>query len=260
MYRYPAADDLTDLVRRYWIPVWSVAAGDAVEQQVLQYPCALLVVSAVDARFHGVTAGLSRTTLRGSGWAVGVLGQPATGWLLTGRSMVEYRDRAVDLADVLGARAAPLVEDIRAAMDADPHDPDAHRVAIRALDAALRLSLPVDPEGELVNAIVAAVEGTPGDRSAFDRVADLAAHAGLSERALQRLVRRRVGLSPKWLIRRRRLHAAAGRLQAGDGTGDLAELAAELGYADQAHFTRDFRTVTGWTPGEFARRYRVTPP
>ena len=56
-------------------------------------------------------------------------------------------------------------------------------------------------------------------------------------------------MTPKWLIQRRRLHDAVERLKA--GLTSLADLASELGYADQAHFTHDFRTVTGLTPGEF---------
>ncbi|TKV60543.1 AraC family transcriptional regulator [Nakamurella flava] len=259
MYRYPVTDELTDLVRRYWVPVWSVPAGQAVEQHVLQYPCALLVVSTDYARFYGVTAGLSRTTLQGAGWAVGVLCQPATGWLLTRRSMADYRDQSVDLVDLLGDGAPAVVANVRAAMAADPHSPAAHQVAVAALAAVLAPCLPVDPEGRLVNDIVAAVEADTGWSStapALDRVARLAAHVGLSERALQRVVRRRVGLSPKWLIQRHRLHQAAGRLRDTCSPADLAALAADLGYADQAHFTRDFRTVTGQTPGEFARRYR----
>jgi AraC-like DNA-binding protein len=52
------------------------------------------------------------------------------------------------------------------------------------------------------------------------------------------------------LIGRRPHQAAAPRLRTGPGT--LARMAAELGYADQAHFTRDFRTVTGVTPGDYA--------
>ena len=48
------------------------------------------------------------------------------------------------------------------------------------------------------------------------------------------------------------------------GPGTLAEVAADLGYADQAHFTHDFRTVTGMTPGEYLkdqpRDQRLRPP
>ena len=64
---------------------------------------------------------------------------------------------------------------------------------------------------------------------------------------------RRIGLTPKWLIQRRRLQEAAERLRT-HGTS-LAEVAAALGYADQPHFSRDFSAVTGMTPGEFAARH-----
>jgi AraC-like DNA-binding protein len=52
-------------------------------------------------------------------------------------------------------------------------------------------------------------------------------------------------------VQRRRLHEAAERLSSAEPP-DLARVAVDLGYADQAHFTRDFRTVTGLTPGEYA--------
>ena len=61
---------------------------------------------------------------------------------------------------------------------------------------------------------------------------------------------RRLGLTPKWLVQRRRLQEAAERLRS--RTTTLAEVAAALGYADQPHFSRDFARVTGMTPGEFA--------
>ncbi|MFT4216397.1 MAG: helix-turn-helix transcriptional regulator [Micropruina sp.] len=81
------------------------------------------------------------------------------------------------------------------------------------------------------------------------RVAEVADPFGFSERALQRLALNRVGLTPKWLIQRRRLHDAVAQLKAGDRS--LADVAADLGYVDQAHFTHDFRTVTGLTPGRY---------
>jgi AraC-like DNA-binding protein len=58
-----------------------------------------------------------------------------------------------------------------------------------------------------------------------------------------------VGASPKWLIRVRRLQQAAMRIERHEI--GLAALAAELGYAYQAHLARDFRSIVGKTPTEF---------
>jgi AraC-like DNA-binding protein len=115
-----------------------------------------------------------------------------------------------------------------------------------AYEVALKELLPIDAASELVNGLVAYVE----QNSDVTRVAQLAEEFRLSERALQRLVRRRLGLTPKWLIQRRRLQEAAERLR--DHPKTLGEVAAALGYADQPHFIRDFSKVTSMTPGEFA--------
>lgn len=82
-------------------------------------------------------------------------------------------------------------------------------------------------------------------------VTELSRRSGWSERQLQRVIRRYLGLTPKWLIQRRRLLEACDRLKHDAGT--LADLAHELGYADQAHLTRDFRSVTGYSPAAFVR-------
>jgi AraC-like DNA-binding protein len=74
-----------------------------------------------------------------------------------------------------------------------------------------------------------------------------------TERSLQRLTGRWLGLTPRWLVQRRRLHEAAERLRQQDV--DLSRVALDLGYADQAHFNRDWRKVTGMTPGQFAARF-----
>ena len=249
MYRYAADPEFDGLLRRFWVPVWSVPPGREAPQRVLQYPVSLLVVAADYARFYGVVPGLSTTTLTGTGWAVGVLCAPAAGSLVAGGSMGGYTDRHVDLADVLGAAGERLTDRVRAAMAPDPHSPDAHGVAMAAFGDALRPLLPVDDEGRLVNEVVAFVEG---DREVV-RVAQVCERFGLSERALQRLVHRRLGLTPKWLIQRRRLQEAAERLRSTPTS--IGEVAAVLGYADQAHFTRDFARVTAMSPGRFAARH-----
>ncbi|MBS9373029.1 helix-turn-helix domain-containing protein [Rhodococcus sp. B50] len=249
IHRYPAAPDLTDLMQRYWIPVWSVPPGREAPQRVLRYPVCQVVVAHDYARFYGVEHGLSTVTLTGEGWAVGSMLSPAAGALLTGTSLAAFTDRAVDLTDVLGAPGARLITRIREAMEHCPDSPESHASAMEAFDDALRAYLPIDEEGRLVNRVVAFVE----ENSDVLRVEQVRAEFDLGERALQRLVHRRIGLTPKWLIQRRRLQEAAGRLR--DRSGSLSEVAAVLGYADQPHFVRDFAKVVGMTPGTFAARY-----
>ena len=248
--RYPVSPDLTDIARRFWIPVWDVPSGGRAPQRVLQYPVCLIVISNSYARFYGVMSGISETVLEGRGWAVGVMLQPAAGYAATRAPVRRLTDRWVELADVPGLPGASLTDQVHALMTDDPESTEAHATARSAVEAALRPLLPVDEEGLLVNAVVGHVEHTPD----LLRVEELCARFDVSERALQRLLSRRIGLSPKWLIRRRRLQEAADRLR--DEDPSLAGIAADLGYADQPHFTRDFRTATGLTPGEFAGRFR----
>jgi AraC-like DNA-binding protein len=56
------------------------------------------------------------------------------------------------------------------------------------------------------------------------------------------------------VIRRYRLHEVTARMAAG-GAIDWAALAADLGYADQGHFIRDFKRMFGEPPTWYAQRY-----
>ena len=73
----------------------------------------------------------------------------------------------------------------------------------------------------------------------------------MNQRALQRLFQHYVGVGPKWVIKRYRMHEALAQLQA--GAPALARLAADLGYYDQAHFIKDFTALVGKPPGEYRR-------
>ncbi|MFJ9829171.1 DUF6597 domain-containing transcriptional factor [Streptomyces sp. NPDC101160] len=131
---------------------------------------------------------------------------------------------------------------------------DPARVA--ALDAFLLAHGPVaDPAAEQAMALVDLVRT---DRT-LRRVSALARTAGLSARSLQRLFASHVGVGPKWVILRYRIHEA---LERADGSGanppnsappDWARLAAELGYSDQAHLVRDFTATVGVPPTAYAR-------
>jgi AraC-like DNA-binding protein len=104
-----------------------------------------------------------------------------------------------------------------------------------------------DPVAEQVADLVALITSD----SSLRRVDELSVVSGLSVRALQRLFSDYVGVSPKWVMRRARLHEAALRADGGEPV-DWAALASDLGYADQAHLTRDFTATIGVPPARYA--------
>jgi hypothetical protein len=72
-----------------------------------------------------------------------------------------------------------------------------------------------------------------------------------STRSVQRHVATSTGLSANRIRQIIRARQAAERLMLGDPILDVAH---DLGYADQAHLTRDVKRLTGYTPGQTKRR------
>lgn len=244
--RQPPAS-LRPWLRRYWIPVWDVPAGERAEQRVLQYPVCLSITTPEYSRFVGPHRGLSTTVLEGRAWGFGTMFAPAAGTVLHEGPLTDVVDGHCELESIPVLQGLTVA--LRTLMAEGPADEQIHTACCALVEERIaRLPAPQE-EDLLVNAIVEQVENDPS----LVEVGELAARCDLGERALQRLTARRLGLTPSWLIRRRRLHEAADGLR---GDEDLAALAARLGYADQAHFTHDVRTATGSTPGELARRWR----
>ena len=125
-----------------------------------------------------------------------------------------------------------------------------------------RLS-PAEAGRRLVDAAVGLVEVGPPDRLARAVAEELhapgadvdgvARRVGLSPRQLRRRCHDAIGYGPKTLHRVLRVRTWLDRLAASPDV-DLARLAAEAGYADQAHLTRECVQLTGLTPGAQARR------
>jgi len=239
--RRAATDRAALFVRHYWLPRWNLPSGASVRQDVLEYPTANLVVEAGSAALFRAHRGLGSRTLEGSGWAFGVLLHPGTarGW--TGASM---RGLPVELplARLTLRGTAPMCAAVRRAMDDGDQD-----AAIAAFQSWLEAVPVPDDDARLVDRIVTAVEE---DRTLL-RVEQLAERFGIGVRRLQRLIAGHIGFGPKWLIQRYRLQEAAATLREAEHPS-LAALAAELGYADQAHFSREFKAVVGTTPAAYA--------
>jgi AraC-like DNA-binding protein len=81
------------------------------------------------------------------------------------------------------------------------------------------------------------------------RVASLQRASGYSERRFTALFSQAVGLTPKKFLRVKRLGSVLARLASGKAS--LAQVAAESGYFDESHLTRDFRDLTGVAPSAY---------
>lgn len=242
LHRLPAPSSVAHLVRWFWIPEWDLAAGRTSRQHVLAHPATNLVVQVDDVELSGPATRRTYRDLSGRGWAVGALLRPALLPHFTD-DPGSLRDREV-VVD-LPALHATVSEAMRGA------DREAARQgAVAAYVAWLEgLDLHPSPAALLANALVDACESAPG----ITRLEDLAEHLSVSPRTVQRLARAYVGLPPSALLRRRRLQDAAERLR-NDPDVDVADVAAEWGYADHAHLTHEFRAVLGMTPTEYRER------
>lgn len=123
---------------------------------------------------------------------------------------------------------------------------------VTATEAFLR-SRAVEPDERalLVNDVTDAFVSDRG----ITRVGHVQAMFGVGDRALQQAFAEYLGVTPRWELRRARLHLAAERVIELAGRGHLggwADVAVDLGYVDQAHFISDFGAVIGETPARWA--------
>jgi AraC-like DNA-binding protein len=242
---HPPAADLAGLVDFYWNPRWDLRGREPYEQKVLAHPNVHLVFEPDGPLVYGVQRSLFVRRLAGAGQVLGVKFRPGAFRPFTAGPVAGLMDRAVPAAGLLGAGAGRVGRRILALDDL------AEMAALA--DGFLRGLLPPGPPDPRIAEVSALVEAIAARPQLF-RVDQLAEDAGMPVRRLQRLFAEYVGAPPKHVLRRARLHEAAARADdAASGAGvDWAALAADLGYSDQAHLTRDFTAAVGAPPGRYA--------
>jgi len=168
------------------------------------------------------------------GAAAAILGVPAS----------ELVDGRPDAGALWGRAAAELARQLEGA------DPGG---AVAILEDAVRRRLATAPSPDpIVQQVVAALERAPHRRPA--RIERLARTVGISERQLHRRCLAALGYGARTftgIVRFQRFLELAD----GPGTHSLASLAAESGYADQSHLTREVHRLAGTTPARLLAEY-----
>lgn len=241
--RHPPGD-LAPWVDYLWIVRWRLDAPHG--QDVIPQPVVHVAVASgqrADAGrllVHGVGRATFHRTLTGTGHVVGAAFRAGGFRAFTDGPVSALAHREVPIAEVVGVDDRPL-----AAALLEPDVGDDELVARYLAWLAER-----EPaRDEVADAVAALVDAAEHDR-AITRPEHLTARAGVSLRTLQRWFGEYVGIGPRWVVRRFRLLDAAAAAHAGTPV-DWASLAGELGFADQAHLTREFRAVTGRPPATY---------
>lgn len=255
--RYPALDHLAGLVTWCWSVRWDLPAGSQHRQQVLSHPQINISVGTappdgpepppgpyrLGCIVNGVDTALGTRVLVGRGWNLAM--KTTTGgfgaWIDDVRTL---NDRAVPATTLFGIDGDALARDC-AALPL----PEA-AVLLQQRIADLLDRRPADRVA-LAREVARVADVAEHDRE-VRRVDQLSSLAGVTDRTLQRMFASCAGVSPTWVIRRFRLIDAAERVRDGQAV-DWAEIAAELGYADQAHLTRDFTRTIGQSPAAYLR-------
>jgi AraC-like DNA-binding protein len=167
---------------------------------------------------------------------VGVRFRPSAGGPALGLPLSELLDQRVDLADLKPAAARTMPGSLSPEVAAD---------RALALVASLVAEGPPDPAVTRAARLL---------RDPAVRAEEVAAGIGLSPRQLRRRCQAAVGYGPKTLQRVLRFRRFLSQVDATSSARlDLAAMAADAGYADQAHLTRECAELSGLTPAALVR-------
>jgi AraC-like DNA-binding protein len=237
-----AGPEVSDIVDGYWIVEWAVPPGEERVQDVVTRPCVHLSVERDEGRVTGVVTRCFRRVLVGEGRVVGVRFRPAGFSALYAEPATALTDEALPATAVLGEDVAAALVEVGAAGEID----DAVALIERFVE---RRRGPLPDGAELVDEAVDHI----GAHTDVTRVDQVASHFGVSARTLQRRFERYLGVGPKWVVQRRRIHDALAEIEHGRDL-DWSALAVRLGFADQAHFVNAFADLVGQAPSHYERK------
>jgi AraC-like DNA-binding protein len=242
--RLPSAA-LAGLVEHYWYVSWDLRDLPPQQQATLPHPNVHLVIGPNASHIYGVHTARFEQRLEDQDFVFGVKFKPGGFYPFLQAPVSTLTNRSLPAQAVFGNDCQSLAPRIAACAAVDAMTIEAEAFLLAHLPAP-------DPNVARASALVSSIASDLGISS----VNRLMTSAAIDKRALQRLFQKYVGIGPKWVIKRYRLHEAIAQMQ-GSAAVNWAALALELGYFDQAHFGRDFRALVGQSPTEYARSLLV---
>jgi AraC-like DNA-binding protein len=245
MYREHA---VTPALERIAACTWQHTSDVTTRASVVPDACVDIIWDGKQLRVAGPDTKPVQVAMHAGTSILGLRFVPGAAGALLGAPVSAVRDARVELRELWGEAAQRVEHALQAAGDAE--------AALAALQAAVvervATSGPID---RVASAVAAALQPGPvagGDVRPLS-VAQLSAAVGVSERQLLRRCDAAFGYGPKVLARVLRFQGFVRALRT-DTRLSLAELAAALGYADQAHLAHETAELAGRTPSQLRAR------
>ena len=239
--RSPAAE-LAPWIAHYWMIHWDLDKGDPQLVESLPHPNVHLVFEDGKTVVYGVQTHKFSRKLEGRSRVFGIKFRP-------GGFRPFLHGPVSDLADSSAPARGIFGRDLRT-LEAIAFTDGREDDKVEAANDFFRLRMPEpDPTLELAAKLVEHILRVPEIKT----VEGLAGVTSVSKRRLQRIFQDYVGVSPKWVIRRYRLHELIEKANSASPL-DWAQVALDLGYFDQAHLINDFKSIVEFTPVEYRKR------
>lgn len=237
--RRSPSPELAHCIAHYWMVRWDLRGDEPHVQETLPHPNVYLVFEPGNLSVAGVSTSKFTRVLKGQSYAFGVKFTPGGFHPFLNAPVSSLTDRTVAANRIFGNDADAL-EAVLLSSGSDDE-------MMEAADSFFRSRAPArDEKASLASRLVERILKEPDLRT----VEGLADRTGMGKRSLERLFNEYVGIHPKWVIRRYRLHELIERLNGGECL-NWSDLAAELGYFDQAHLINDFRSIMGYSPTQY---------
>lgn len=246
--RYLPSERLQSWIEHHWTVRWDLRGKEPYLAQTLPHPSIHIVFEKDKSRIQGIIEGKFSTLLEDKGIVWGIKFKPGAFYPFYQKPVRTITNRSIPIESVFSVNVSELERSVLNAKDDDQR--------IKIVEAAFFQKLPEED----VNTIwIQKTVQLILEQNDILRAEDVAKKVGVNLRTLQRQFSRYVGVTPKWVIQRYRLHEAAERLENGENV-DGSRLALDLGYFDQAHFIKDFKAMIGISPEQYSKQLKFKNP
>jgi len=237
--RHRPAPELAAYIAHYWAVSWDLRGEEPRYQETVPHPNVYLVFEEKKLSVGGISTTKFTRLLQGQSSVFGVKFMAGGFHPFVKTSVHSLTDRVVAANQIFGNDGNELEAKLIACRQ--------ELEMVETMDTFFRSRSPgPDEKIPLASHLVERILREPNIKT----VEDLTVRTGIGRRALQRLFNEYVGIHPKWVIRRYRLHELVERLNSGESL-NWSDLALELGYFDQAHLINDFRNIVGISPAQY---------